>query len=168
MTKKDWLEIFSTLGDKDFFDILTIIASVVSPFLLLISIIISYKSAKVSEQSVKLNKEMYLVQKRERDESFLPIFMIDNFSLGPERNYITFDLVNKNDKDIVPRHAGSESPAEIYDWKKSDHVIKFTVYDDYHNKDHLKLWLYYTTLNHKEINSKLVLRIIDGDLVIQE
>lgn len=94
--------------------------------------------------------------------------MIDNFSLGPERNYITFDLVNKNDKDIVPRHAGSESPAEIYDWKKSDHVIKFTVYDDYHNKDHLKLWLYYTTLNHKEINSKLVLRIIDGDLVIQE
>ncbi|MGY0695054.1 hypothetical protein ACW2QC_20230 [Virgibacillus sp. FSP13] len=169
MDKKEWLEILKLIGERDAFDWITLVVEIISPILLLISIIISFKAAKASRKSVELNKKVYEDQKHERELSFLPLFQTLFYS-----NYVTkiqFKLKNKNEKEIYIQNAVSESPHKFeFFEEENDNVYYFELVSDskYQSEDYIKVWLYYITLDHKNYCTKLTLQIFNGSLIIKE
>ncbi|WP_430787110.1 hypothetical protein VBD025_15585 [Virgibacillus flavescens] len=165
VAKNDWLDILQALGEKDMFDYITLVVNILSPILLILSIWISYKSVKASKESTILNKQMYEDQKKEYNLSFVPIFKAKFYSREAES--ILFSLINKNDKDIIVSHVAGESPSKaVFDGEIEKGEFHFSVYD-YLKQDYIKIWLYYTTLDHKSYASEITLRIINEFFIIE-
>lgn len=165
MEKNDWIEVLNILSERDYVDWIIIVVSIVSPLLLLISVLYSARAANAAKKATELNLEMFRTQQDEREKSFLPIFTISRFHNAG--NYISLDLTNINEKKIYITNRGTELSEKDFLYSKLEKFESYTAYDDYGKKDYFKLWLYYTTLNHKSYCSYLIFRIIDNDLVIQ-
>ncbi|WP_430787116.1 hypothetical protein VBD025_15600 [Virgibacillus flavescens] len=165
MTKKDWLDILNTLGEKDMFDYITLGVTILSPIILIVSIWISYKSVKASKESTILNKQMYEDQKKEYNLSFVPTFKTKFYLRDAE--CILFSLINKNNKDIVVTHVAGENPSKaVFEGEIENGEFHFSVYD-YLNHDYIKIWLCYTTLDHKSYVSEITLRMINESFIIE-
>lgn len=166
VTKKDWLDILRTLGEKDIFDYITLGVNIVSPILLILSIWISYKAVVASKESTILNQQMYEDQKKEYDLSFVPIFKAKFYSLA--ENNILFSLINKNEKDIIVTSVVGEEPLEAsYGGEIEDREYNFTVHNYNSSKGYIKIWVHYKTLNHKSYSTEVTLRNINDSFIIE-
>lgn len=165
MKKDEWIDILKNLDNKDWTDWLVITVSIISPILVLISVIYSAKAANAAKKATDLNLKMYIEQKEERERSFLPIFKISNFI--NEGHFIYFELINHNNNGILVTNHVVEESVDYTHHESDEKIISITAYDDFIKKDYFKLWLYYTTLDHRNYCSEIVLRIVGDELVIQ-
>ena len=165
MKKDDWIEILNTINNKDWTDWLVIAVSIISPILVLISVIYSAKAANAAKKATDLNLKMYNEQKEERERSFLPIFKISNFI--NEGHFIYFELINHNNNGILITNHVVEESVDYNHYESNEKTINITAHDDFINKDYFKLWLYYTTLDHRNYCSEIIFRIIGDELRIQ-
>ncbi|AKG05536.1 MULTISPECIES: hypothetical protein [Salimicrobium] len=74
MTKQDWIDVLSNLGEKSTFDYISLGVSIASPLLLLFSVIVSLKAAKASRDSVELSKEIFEKTQKAEEMKLLPLF----------------------------------------------------------------------------------------------
>lgn len=168
MDKQDWVDIFRVFSDKDVFDYVTLVVEIASPVLLLISIIISFKAAKASRDSVKLNQQVYEDQKRERELSFIPLFRVMRYSNSVSK--IRFEIKNKNEREIHLHNVVGEKPQKVQ-FEEIDNNLYFLEIsgsEKYENGVFINIWLYYKTLDHKNYCAELILHIFNGTLVIKE
>jgi hypothetical protein len=155
------------MNEKDWTDWLVLVISIISPIIGLASVIYAAKAAKAAKNAADLNIEMYIEQKEEREKSFLPVFEIQGFHSS--NNYISFELININDKSVSFTNFGGTRPKGdfLYEYD-GDNKVSFTIYDNFAEKDFAKVTVYYNTLNHKVYSSLLTLRLIDQNLIIED
>ncbi|ALC85576.1 hypothetical protein AM499_06885 [Bacillus sp. FJAT-22090] len=162
MKKEDWIEILSTMNNRDWTDWMMIGVSVISPIIVLVSVIYVAKTAKITKEATDLNYKMYIEQKEEREKSFLPIFKVSNFI--SRRDFISFEIINHNTNKIVVTNYGVEESIESFDHQEyRESSISISVIDDFENKDYFKLWLYYTTLDHRNYCSEIIFKIVEQE-----
>jgi len=169
LKKHEWIEVLSMFQEKDWMDWTNFVVSVLSPILMLISVVIAWKATKASQKATELNLRMYQDQKDELEKSFLPVFEINMVNRNIDN--VFFDLVNKSNNPISITNI--ETDESIYSFeqiKENANVIKFKLLSNgnFDEGSHFKMRLDYETLNHKFYSSELTLKFMDRTLVIQE
>lgn len=66
LTKEDWLDVFNTLGTRDWLDWMNLVVSIISPLLVVASVYFAGKAAKAAKAATDLNVKMYNDQKDEK------------------------------------------------------------------------------------------------------
>ncbi|MYL22029.1 hypothetical protein GLW04_19325 [Halobacillus litoralis] len=165
MTKEDWIDVLSKLSEKGVVDHISLVVSIISPILLFVSVVISFKAANASRDSVSLSKEIYERQEKEQRLLHMPIFEMDNYLISKEK--LTFDLLNINDKPASFTNFASHFN-DFNVSKKKNQMLGWRINGEFKDGDTIIIWIYYNTLDHRRYCSKLTLRVIGEELVIQD
>jgi len=147
--------------------LITIILNILSSVTLVATLIFNYKSIKLNKKMLTLNQNIYQNQIYREDQQFLPLFEVDQTQSIITEGHAIIQLINKSEQDFIYNNSGTSAPTDIYASNKNGDKLEFTIYDDFITKDYIKLWIYYTTINHRQATTHLVLRFIDDTVRIE-
>jgi|SRR5690625_99631 len=166
LSQQEWIQIWSLYQELNWMDWLSFIVSVVSPIIMVISVIIAWKATKIAKESTELNLKMYQKQIDDLAKSFWPVFEVQTIQASSD--IVRIILNNKGNNPIsVTNIAYTESIEHFEEVRPSDNDIKMKFLGEFKEHDQIKIWLYYITLNHKYYSSEIILRIVEGSIVIE-
>ena len=167
MTQQELIEALTLYGEKDCLDYIIISVNIISPIIMLISVIIAWRATKISKTATELNLKMYKEQMEKEAKSYLPNFEITKMFIGPDT--IKFRLINSNDKLIsITNVATQESITNFQKQRIGEKVVLMQFNGSFQSEESLKFWLYYTTQNHQFYCSELTLFVSHNSIVIEE
>jgi len=166
LTHHELLDVLSLYKEQAWVDWVIFIASVASPIIMAFSAWISWRATKISKEATELNLKMYKRQIEESEKSFLPVFEVHTNTLTSET--IEINLINKSSNPISVTNIGYEESLEHFEEKRpSDKEIKMKFLGEFEEHSQIKIWLNYTTLNHKYYSSEIVFRVVERSIVIE-
>jgi hypothetical protein len=145
----------------------TVLLNILSFLVILATLWFNYKSIKLNKETLRLNQNIHQDHIYREERRFLPIFEVNQKISIFTENYATIQLINKSEQDFIYNSSGTSAPTDIYASNKNGDKLDFTIYDDFITKDYIKLWIYYTTINHRQAATHLVLRFIDDTVRIE-
>lgn len=166
MNQEELIEVINIYQKMNWMDWISIIVSIVSPIIMFISVIIAWKATKISKETAELNLKMYQKQIEDNERSYLPIFEVQTDFLSLDT--VRLKLNNKNNNSIsITNIAYEESIIRFQEKRINDNEIKMQFLGNFKEHDRIKVWLYYTALNHKQFSSEIIFRIVEQSLVIE-
>lgn len=165
MTKEDWIEILKMSSDRDWLDIVVIVVSIVSPILVLISVVYAAKSAIAAEKATKLNVTMYNEQKLEQEKTYHPIFEILSYTKRQGAS-LKIKLINKNTVPItnVRGHMGTGK----YNFQNENNTgtIEFLIYQNFDEDNTAEFYLDYIALNHHAYRCNIKIALLEDKIFL--
>lgn len=143
------------------------IVSVVSPIIMAISAFFAWRATKISKEATQLNLDMFEKQKEDYESSFLPVFKVESVNVSSE--VIMLKLYNVNEKSIATTNFATTDFVEHFEKTETKkNLISMKFLGDFKEHDQVKVWIYYTTLNHKRYLSVITFRIVEGKIMIEK
>ena len=164
MTKQDWVDVLSITSSRDWTDWLIIVASVISPIIVLASTIYAAKSARAAEKAANLSLEIYKEEKESREKSFLPIFEPSAW-IDTENNVCIISLKNNNVVPISGIVIEVITPENAdFSWSYSDDQVtpSIGVKGDFKPRDKIKIKISYDALNHSSYKSFIEFEVTEN------
>ncbi len=169
LEKQDWIDIVNLYLDQNWnwADWTLFFVSVISPLIMLSSVIFAWRATKISKQATELNFEMFKRQIEDYEKSFWPVFKVE--SVQASSDIVRIKLHNKSHNSISVTNIATTDNIEHFEKKEpNESVITMKFLGEFKENDQIKVWLYYTTLNHKFYSSKIIFRIVGGSVVIED
>lgn len=180
MKKQDWIDIVSLQLEQtwNWTDWTLFLVSVISPIIMLCSVIFAWRATKISKEATEINLEMYKRQIEDFEKSFLPVFEVQ--TLQALDDIIIVNLINKNQNSISVTNIATEYPisatnittqGHLYSYEeiqRNDSDIQIEFLGEFKDEGAIKMYLKYVTLNHKHYTSKITFRIIEESIVMQD
>ncbi|WP_404333662.1 hypothetical protein [Planococcus rifietoensis] len=165
MTKGDWIEIINMSSDRNWLDVIVIVVTIVSPILVLISVVYAAKSAMAAEKATNLNFKMYTEQKLEQEKAYYPIFEISGYTQNPGMSN-RVELLNKNTLPITNIRGHVDPARSVFKYDNKTGVIELRIYLDFNDDSTAEFKLDYIALNHHAYTCKLIFHFREDNLFL--
>ncbi|WP_084245204.1 hypothetical protein [Planomicrobium okeanokoites] len=165
MTKEEWIEIINMNSGRDWLDVIVIVVSIVSPILVLISVVFAAKSAMAAEKATNLNLKMYNEQKLEQEKSYYPIFEITGYNKSHDAS-LTIRIINRNTVPITNVRGYMETVRHSFQYDNKNGIIELLIFQNFDESNTAEFHLNYIALNHHAYKCNIKIAYLENKVFL--